>query len=145
MKIILEFPYSADFKAGYLGINTEPRRVLTLVRNDNTKTSTSYARYLMSCSLNRYLTNEEHVDHKDDNKLNDIISNLQLLSPKENNVKKNKNLGIVREMLSLICPVCKEEFIKPANQLKTKISNGKIPTCSKSCGGKLSHKKNLNI
>jgi hypothetical protein len=33
-KIELEYPYSEDFKAGYLNINKESRRTLLLVRND---------------------------------------------------------------------------------------------------------------
>lgn len=80
-KIELEYPYSEDFKAGYLNINKEPRKTLLLVRNDGSKTSTSYARYLKE---------EEHVDHIDNEKLNDNITNLQILSTKDNNIKKNK-------------------------------------------------------
>lgn len=134
MKIELNKPYSKEFKAGYLGINKEPRRVLTLVRFDKTKTSTSYARYLMSCKLGRYLSKDEHVDHIDNDSLNDTLDNLQILTPAENNIKKNENLGIKKTLIKLKCPNCHEEFNRPARNINHKLSKGKQPCCSRSCG-----------
>lgn len=140
-KITLEAPFDMDYKAGYLNTNKEPRRVLLLVRKDDTKTSMSYARYLMSCKLGRYLSKDEHVDHKDDDKLNDVISNLQILTPKENNIKKNIANGIVLAAdIELICPVCSTSFTRPSRNIKHKILAGKTPCCSRSCGGVLSTK-----
>jgi hypothetical protein len=133
-KINLEFPFSEDFKAGYLNVNKEPRRVVLLVKKDNSKTSISYARYLVSCKEKRYLSKEEHVDHIDNNKLNDNISNLQILSQKENNRKNREKIFI-----SLICPICGKTFSKERRQLSHKIKMGKVPTCSRICGGKKSH------
>ena len=133
-KITLEFPYSKDYKAGYVNINKEPRRILSLVRKDGSKTSTSYARYLMACKLGRYLNNDEVVDHVDDNKLNDSLDNHQILSHQENSAK-----GKSRTYKTLICPVCGEAFTKEARQLNQKIVSGKTPTCSRICGGKWSH------
>lgn len=142
MKIELKSPFILEFKAAYLNINKEPRRVVLLVRKDNTKTSMSYARYLMCCHLNRFLKKEEHVDHIDNNKLNDCIENLQILSAKENNIKKNSNLGIkLEEDIELNCPICGIKFIRPARNIKFKIKNGKNPTCSRKCGGIYSHLK----
>ena len=133
-KITLDFPYSEDYKAGYVNTNKEPRRILSLVRNDGTKTSTSYARYLMSCKLGRYLNSDEVVDHIDDDKLNDCLSNYQILTTRENNAK-----GRSRTHRTLICPVCNEAFTKEARQVDHKIASGKTPTCSRTCGGKWSH------
>lgn len=140
MKLELDIPFKEEFKAGYLNMNKEPRRVVLLVRKDNTKTSTSYARYLMSCKLGRRLRRDEHVDHIDHDPLNDVIDNLQILSPAKNNKKKNKHLSISRTMMTLSCPICGNEFTREARQLKIKIKNGKTPTCSRSCGGKMSAK-----
>lgn len=67
MKIDLQFPFTEDYKAAYVNINKEPRRVCLLVRKNNNKTSISYARYLMSCHLNKFLSKNEHVDHIDAN------------------------------------------------------------------------------
>jgi hypothetical protein len=58
----------------------------------NERKTISYARYLMSTHLGRLLTDEEHVDHINDIKLDDRIENLQILSQKENNIKA----GLVR-------------------------------------------------
>ncbi len=87
----------------------------------------------MCCKLNRYLSDDEHVDHIDNDKMNDSISNLQILSQKENNQK-----GRSKSLMTLRCPVCNNEFTKEARNLKNKLASGKEPTCSRTCGGKLS-------
>jgi hypothetical protein len=134
-RIDLQEPFCFDYSSGYLNINKEPRRVLMLVRNDGSKTSTSYARYLMSCSLGRYLSNDEHVDHIDNDKMNDVIDNLQILSQKENN-QKNKQ----RTFIELECPICFSKFSKEARNINHKLKSGKTPTCSRRCGGKMAYK-----
>lgn len=136
-KIELNTPYSNDYKAGYLNINKERRRVLALIDNNGNHTSTSYARYLMSCHIGRYLEKDEHVDHIDNDKMNDVLENYQILSRIENN-RKNR----CRTFISLICPICGEEFSKEKRQLSSKIKQGKKPTCSRRCGGKVSHLNN---
>jgi hypothetical protein len=138
-KIELQYPYSEDFKAGYLNINKEPRKTLLLVRNDGSKTSTSYARYLMSVHLQRYLKEEEHVDHIDNDKLNDNIANLQILSAKDNNIKKNKFYDIKEVFHKLECPVCKNIFYRSSKNAYKAIVLGKKQCCSRSCGGKFSY------
>lgn len=136
-KINLEFPYSRDYISGYLNINKEPRRVISLVKKDGSRTSTSYARYIFSCNIGRYLDKKEHVDHIDNNKLNDTIDNLQILSARENNIKRNNHLGIHEKMITLNCPICFNSFVRRNNQILTKIKNGKTPTCSRTCGYKM--------
>lgn len=46
------------------------------------------AKFNMECFLNRHLSYDEEVDHIDENKLNDSIDNLQILSKSEN-IKKH--------------------------------------------------------
>lgn len=138
-RLQLGYPFSRDYKAGYLNINKEPRRVVMLVRKDGSMTSTSYARYLMTCHLQRYLLPQEHVDHIDNDKMNDVISNLQVLSQRDNQLKYNKDLGISKEYITLECPICGEIFTREARQIRPKIKAGKTPTCSRQCGGKMSH------
>lgn len=132
MKIILEYPFNQDFKSGYVNINKEPRRVCLLVRYDGTKTSTSFARYMMCCKLKRYLTADEHVDHIDNDKMNDVIDNLQILTPIENTQKSKKQLSLN----TFTCPVCNIIF-----QLPLQRSHKIQPTCSRRCGGIKSHWK----
>ena len=126
MKINLEYPFNQDFKTAYVNTNKEPRRVCLLVREDNSRTSMSYARYLMSCHLGRYLSSEEHVDHIDNNKLNDVIENLQILSQLENNRKSNYK-GLFS---TFICPICSKEF----NLDKRQAYGKNNPACSRKCG-----------
>jgi hypothetical protein len=144
-KIELDYPYSADFKQGFLNINKEPRRVVLLVRDDGTKTSTSYARYLMSCHLKRYLTREEHVDHIDNDKLNDKVENLQLLSIADNNRKKNAFLGITKTFVKRVCPVCNTDFERDCRNISYKLKNGKTPTCSRRCGAIFSNRNKTSL
>lgn len=141
-KIILDYPFSEHYKSGYLNTNKEPRRIVSLVAKDGKRTSVSYARYLMSCFLKRYLNKNEHVDHKDDNKMNDSLYNLQILSPKENNVKKNNKNNIkLAQDIALVCPVCSTKFSRPSRNIKHKLKNGKTPCCSRRCGGVYSFKR----
>jgi hypothetical protein len=132
MKLDLEEPYKSDFKAAYCYKNKEPRRVVSLVKNDGSRTCTSYARYLMSCHLERYLEEDEHVDHINEDPLDDRVENLQILSPEENRKKSNEeHYAILR------CPVCEEKFeIKWRNTFIQKNKNKKYTACSRSCGGK---------
>ncbi len=60
-----------------------------------------YSRYLMAKHLGRPLTRKENVHHKDENKLNDIIENLQLFT----NVNEHQRFhGIKRGgLIGVIC------------------------------------------
>lgn len=139
----LKYPFSEDYKKGYLNTNKEPRRVISLISNNGIRTSVSYARYLLSCKLKRYLNKDEQVDHIDNNKMNDSIENLQILSHIENNIKKNIFHRIkLKEDVELLCPVCNIKFKRPARNVDHKIKAGKKPCCSRRCGGINSIKKN---
>ena len=64
MKIdISNSPYYPEFKSGYvINHKKEGRRYVVLVRDDQTKSCTSYARFLMSVKLGRRLLKEEQVE-----------------------------------------------------------------------------------
>ena len=70
MKIDLEYPYSVEYQAGYIYVNNEARRCVTLKDSHGVTTGTTYARYLMAVKLGRFLTDQEEVDHIDNNKTN---------------------------------------------------------------------------
>ena len=88
MKIELKPPYCYDYKSGYLIDGSENRKMVVLIANDDSKHCTSYARYLIAVNRGSYLNEDETVDHIDENKTNDSIENLQILSRKDN-VKKH--------------------------------------------------------
>ena len=90
MKIdISESPYYPEFERGYIITHKgEGRRYIVMTRGSH-RICTSYARYLMSVAKGRRLDKTEQVDHIDEDKSNDTIENLQILTQKEN-IAKNK-------------------------------------------------------
>lgn len=132
MKIVLEYPYSEVWKSGYLVTNKQNRKNVLLVNGKKDRTTTSYARYLMSVKLKRFLTATEEVDHRDDDKTNDIINNLQILTPAENRLKRN--LKEKSKWVTLKCPVCSAIFErKHGNTCLVESHKMRVSCCSKTC------------
>ena len=69
----------------YLGKDGRYRIILKF--NDGTKKGMSYPKYLMEMHLERYLEEDETVDHIDGNPANNNLNNLQAISHKDN-IKK---------------------------------------------------------
>lgn len=132
MKIKLEYPYNRKWKCGYLQINRENRRMLILFNSNKERSTCSYARYLMSVKLGRFLKKEEEVDHIDHNKANDHLSNLQILTRAQNNIKEAKKRG--KQKVKIKCPNCGEIFCaKKGKTQAIKCFEGKITYCSRLC------------
>lgn len=140
-KIKLEFPYSELWKFGYLNTNSENRKTLTLYNSQNDRSSCQYARYLISVKLGRFLNEDEEVDHIDNDKTNDDLSNLQVLSRQENREKQIKLKG--RTMIEFECPIC--EVVTSKERRFTPIINPskRVLTCSRKCGRKASKIKDI--
>jgi len=117
-------------------LNDEGRQIVIVQLFNKKKKTMSYARYLMENKLERYLTEDEEVDHIDDNFMNDSIENLQILTGAENRKKTNKT-----KWISVICKYCKIEFQLELRRYKrNQITLRKQgPYCSKSCAGKAHH------
>lgn len=132
-KINLEYPFNEVWKSGYVVTNRENRRHVCLVGYSNERTTTSYARYLMSIHLVRFLKPEEHVDHKDEDKTNDVISNLRILTVSENNKKHTKYKG-GRQMVEYNCPVCQSLFsVRKSNSHLVNSKKYTLKVCSVKC------------
>lgn len=115
------------------------RQIVIKIDNGIRKTQ-SYPRYLMEMYLGRLLSTEEEVDHIDNDYRNNHISNLQLLSTKDNRIKEMNRTHRTLKMFSGTCPICSIVFQKPLNQVKGNLKKGKAgPFCSRSCAGKLSN------
>lgn len=75
-------PYHYPSKPG-----VKSRRRIVIVFEDQTKTSMSWARWLMTQKLQRTLTPDETVDHINEDPLDDRLENLQILSLVDNALK----------------------------------------------------------
>lgn len=110
----------------------EKRRIVAIVGPVD-RTSMSYARYLMCMHLGRRLEDWEEVDHIDNDKLNDTIENLQILTKRQNKDKHTATLN-GRTMMELVCPWCNKTFYKE-RRLVVHTKRVYPPTCSRSCSG----------
>lgn len=137
--MIFEYHPFAGHKAygPYLS-KSENRKVVVLVPNGDNglarKTSISYARFIYSCSIGKPVEDRFEVDHIDGSKLNDDISNLQLLSKNDNIRKSHPGSSSIVE---LECPICKESFlIRRGNTHLIPSRKGNSTCCSKACANK---------
>ncbi len=132
MKIELEYPFVNDWRLGYLRTSRDGRKRVDLYNSDTERTTISYARYLMSCYVGRYLTSEEEVDHIDQDSTNDEISNLQILSISEH-LEKTLKHRVKGAVSILTCANCGVLFERRENKIHKKNQNY---FCSRSCNGK---------
>ena len=137
MKLDIDYPYTDSFDKAYL-VNSQGRNSVCLY-NSKTKQrfTTSYARYLMSVHLGRYLNEDEEVDHIDNDKSNDVIENLQILS-RQNNIRKQAS-KVGKKRVRYECPVCENIFDVRKGLSHLVVKTKKSMTCSRTCGGKISH------
>lgn len=126
----LKYPYSKYY--GYKIFHKKQGRFyVSMVHKVSGKRKTvSLARYKMSVSLGRRLMKDEQVDHIDEDKTNDVISNLQILSRADNIIKHFLTLGKNTVLIKLKCPVCNKTFKRPPRNVNHKIAKGKKLTCS---------------
>ena len=143
MKIDLEYPYNTLWNNGYIVINPEGRRNVVLFNSQIDRSTVSFARYLMSVKLGRFLTDQEEVDHIDDNKTNDDPNNLQILTPEQNREKQRLHyINNVQQKFDLACPYCGKDFTLTERDMKMRFdyfhkNNGSgLIYCSSSCNAK---------
>lgn len=130
-RVVAEYPYN-EYYLYVVFHKSEGRRYANLVPMDTNKNrkTISYARYLMSVKEHRILEEWEHVDHIDNDKTNDSIDNLQILSITENNKKYAKFHGVT--YVKLKCPNCGTIFSRQKrNTFLSK--SGKFTGCSRTC------------
>lgn len=132
MKLLIsEFYQEKGFKTVYVNTNKEQRRVATLVKQDGSKTSMSYAKYLYTSYYKCDVADGDQIDHINNNKMDDRIENLQVISRKMNICKSHS----IKEMVERICPICGVKFLFTRRNLSTHPN----PCCSRKCGGIKSH------
>ena len=104
------------------------------------KFTMSAARYKMSMHVGRDLLPTEHVDHIDNDKSNDDIKNLQILTAEENNAKYAHTL--TKAWASTNCPVCGIKIDLPWKNTHIAKRSGNYTTCGRTCG---SSTRNLDV
>lgn len=112
MIIDVEYPFTIYYKSGSVSQGKDGRRHIQLTRYDGSQTGTTYARYLMSVHLGYFIPGGLEVDHIDNDKTNDCVSNYQLLTQEEN-LQKHHNFCRMNvwEYIDLTCSNCKQEFV----------------------------------
>ena len=82
------------------------------------------------------------LDHKDGNKLNDNIDNLQLLTPLQNLNKSLRERGYGPKHIEITCKFCGKKSMKRSKEVNKSIRRGcDGPFCDASCSQKYRHRK----
>lgn len=114
-----------------MNVNSDNRRTVTLFNSSKDRSSVQYARYLLAVQLGRFLTEDEEADHIDDDKTNDSIENLRVLSCKEHRLKSTV-------FLKGVCYICGKEILKKKSELRPSYKHDLLAkgllTCSRKCG-----------
>lgn len=140
-RIRAEYPYN-DYYLYVVFHKGEGRNYANLIPMDKSgelkRKTISYARYLMSVKEKRVLDKNEHVDHKDNDKTNDDIDNLQIMTLAANNVKEARRHG--RKYVKLKCPNCGCIFERRKGNTYLQKSGAKYTACSRFCSVSFAHK-----
>jgi len=116
------------------------RKSIQVFWDKETRTRMSLARFKMQQSLKRKLLKSEQVDHVNEDKTNDDISNLQILSPKKN-VEKNHlhrgNLTGDNKYGDFMCALCQ----KGIRRLIRRTKGQENVFCTDTCAAKFNNKK----
>ena len=108
---------------------TDYRQFMVIIHDDGSRTTKSYARFLIEKHLGRELSKEETVDHINGDRTDDRLENLQVLSVRENMTK-----SAFRHNLTCVCPMCGDTFAPTRSQRATRVTEKKAgPFCSRSC------------
>lgn len=137
MLIDLDFPFNIKWKRGYLRIGNEGRKIVDLYNTDADRTTISYARYLMGVHLGFEVPPEYDVDHIDDDKTNDSIDNLQILTKEQNRLKQEYRYIMYEQVHYYVqCAYCEFCYLLSERELKMKqAKNLEYIFCSRKCAG----------
>ena len=124
-------------------IRKDGRSVIIVIREDGSRTTVSYHKYLMEIHLDRYLVGDETVDHIDCDFLNNEIHNLRVIGQSLHIKEDCKHLA----PMTFRCPTCNTEFSLVGSRLSWCLSSRKRgkagPFCNRKCAGKYSRSLQL--
>lgn len=111
------------------------RKHIIAIFPDKKRKTVSYPKYLVEVNLNRYLDENETVDHIDGNFENNALLNLRVIDRAQHireDVKRNAS-QIFR------CPICKIDFALSGSEISNAKENRRKnkagPFCSRRCVG----------
>lgn len=135
MKIELEEPFKSKWLYGYLTINSENRRIVTMYSGEGQYRGISYARYLYGVHLGYEVPDHLEVDHVNDDKTDDRLDNYQLLTSEQNRLKQEYNYVMNQQVVyGVYCAYCQSPFLMTDRVRKMRMAQGvEYPFCTKSC------------
>lgn len=138
MLIELQEPFRNKWSKGYLWINNENRRVITLNSESGVTFTMTYARYLMSVKIGQEIPDGFEVDHINNDKTDDRIDNLQILTAEQNRLKQAWWYSAMVVQWTIIpCDHCKELFYITQGEINNRLRKGvQHLFCSRSCSAK---------
>lgn len=138
MRIEIEEPFKAKWSHGYLETSHDGRKQLKLRGHNGERFSTPYARYVMGVKLGYEVPDHLEVDHRDDDKTNDVPDNLQLLTGEENKLKEHyRYIMHEQKRFGYICACCGNSFILIESEVKKRLYTGvEMALCGVVCSKK---------
>lgn len=127
MKIKSVYPF--EEYTCYKVFHKKEKRFYVQLVSKAKRTTISFAKFVLSINLGRVLTKQEEVDHIDNNKLNDNVDNLQILTQEEN---QNKYISSITTQQEIKCHYCSNLTVKT----KSKIASNRFTFCSVDCKNK---------
>jgi hypothetical protein len=110
------------------------RQMVTLYSKEY-RTTMPYPRYLMSVKLGRILGPGEQVDHINNDRSDNRMENLQVVTPSENLMRR----GTGERFEWITCGYCGREFTRSRRQLAKPAGKNAL-CCSRSCAVRLQKK-----
>ena len=137
MVLELQEPFKSVWRKGYLRVAADGRRYLDLVNSNTDRTTTSYARYLMSVKIGQFIPEGYEVDHRDDDRTNDVIDNLQIVTAEYNRLKEHyRYVTNEQAHYGLYCAYCHIPFLLTEREVKARLAKKvELAFCSRQCAG----------
>jgi hypothetical protein len=135
MILELQEPFKSLWNKGYLQLHESGRKYICLFNSNIDRTIISYARYLMCVKIGYILSDEFEVDHIDDDKTNDDIDNLQILTREQNALKEYyRYINEEQKSYGYLCASCENPFILTERETKMRLAKAQeLAFCSRSC------------